>query len=143
MTDQKDPARVAAGLKATMQNPNVSMEAKHHAQEKLEQMGAADPESEHGVPVRYAPTAGEEHRVHQLAGYKAALHNPRVSEKGKAHAREVLEASGLQAEKEPEVSHEEHMTHVLAGYKAALNNPRVSQEAKAHAREFLESQGAL
>jgi Conidiation protein 6 len=36
----KDPARVAAGLKATLHNQNVSPEAKQHAQERLESMGA-------------------------------------------------------------------------------------------------------
>ncbi|KAJ7913885.1 Conidiation protein 6-domain-containing protein [Mycena leptocephala] len=40
-------------------------------------------------------TAGDEHNdEHQtrvLAGYKAALHNPRVSEEAKQHASEYLE----------------------------------------------------
>jgi len=36
----KDPARVAAGLKATLHNQNVSEEAKQYAQERLENMGA-------------------------------------------------------------------------------------------------------
>ena len=38
----KDPARVAAGLKATLRNQNVSQEAKQYAQERLEDMGAIE-----------------------------------------------------------------------------------------------------
>jgi hypothetical protein len=37
----KNPARVVAGLKSTLARDNVSDEAKAHAQERLENMGAA------------------------------------------------------------------------------------------------------
>ncbi|KAH9471398.1 hypothetical protein Pst134EA_005299 [Puccinia striiformis f. sp. tritici] len=34
-----NPANVAAGLKGTLNNPNVSDEAKHHAEHRLETQG--------------------------------------------------------------------------------------------------------
>lgn len=37
--EQKDPIRVAAGLKAAIHNPNVSEEAKSSANERLHEMG--------------------------------------------------------------------------------------------------------
>ncbi|KIJ67543.1 hypothetical protein HYDPIDRAFT_166106 [Hydnomerulius pinastri MD-312] len=134
----KDSARVAAGLKAAIHNPNVSEEAKEHAMSKLREMG-------HGVERSSdayggATTTGQqESRV--LGGYKATLSNPNTSEEAKQHAEEVLQAAGIQG-RQAGVSNEEHDTRVLAGYKAALHNPRVSDAAKQHAREFLEEHGA-
>jgi hypothetical protein len=90
--EQKNPERVAAGLKATLHNPTVSAEAKSRAQARLKEMGV-DPdiktpshkakeesktnteegqshdlrheENVHGYEVP------EEHRI--LGGYKATL----------------------------------------------------------------------
>jgi len=38
-SDNKNPERVAAGLKATIHNDSVSDEAKNHARDRLDQMG--------------------------------------------------------------------------------------------------------
>ncbi|KAH9894738.1 Conidiation protein 6-domain-containing protein [Cubamyces lactineus] len=93
----------------------------------------------------YASSSGN--RV--AGGFKAALHNPKVSisnprtsEEAKQHAREILEA--VQAAEVPlDATPEEHHKRVIAGYKAALHNPRVSEEAKRHAKDFLRSNDTL
>ncbi|KIK79559.1 hypothetical protein PAXRUDRAFT_16276 [Paxillus rubicundulus Ve08.2h10] len=129
---RKDTARVAAGLKAAIHNPNVSEEAKEHAKEKLKEL-AQEVGSTH-------ETSRENPRV--LGGYKATLSNPNTSEQAKHHAEEVLQAAGIDS-RHPDHSEEEHQTRVLAGYKAALHSkyPRVSEEAKQHAKEFLGEHG--
>ena len=68
--DNKNPERVAAGLKAAMHNPNVSGEAKEHAAERLEQMGMGTG-SRHEHTQHYS-TGQDANRV--LGGYKATLH---------------------------------------------------------------------
>ncbi|EKM54064.1 uncharacterized protein PHACADRAFT_185049 [Phanerochaete carnosa HHB-10118-sp] len=138
-TDNKNPERVAAGLKATMHNPNVSEEAKHHAAERLEQMGSGTG-THRGESGSHSSTQ-DKNRV--LGGYKATLANEHTSPEAKKHAREILEAHGYTIERGEGVSEDEHHTRVLAGYKAALHNPRVSDEAKAHAREYLREHDAL
>ncbi|KAI0727371.1 Conidiation protein 6-domain-containing protein [Fomitopsis betulina] len=128
MTAQdKHTTRVAAGLKASIHNLNVSEEARERAADRLESIEAQ----------------GDEHDNRQLGGYKATLHNENTSSQAKKHAREVLEAAGYTVEPGPGLSHSEHQIRVLAGYKAALHNPRVSEEAKEHAREYLQEHGAL
>ncbi|KAF8586701.1 hypothetical protein K439DRAFT_1659515 [Ramaria rubella] len=80
----------------------------------------------------------ELHHTRVVAGYKAALHNPRTSDVAKEHARqqlEVLEGYGSDEQKN------EHNNRVLGGFKATLSNPNTSEEAKKHAREVLESAG--
>ncbi|KAK7692804.1 hypothetical protein QCA50_004438 [Cerrena zonata] len=130
----KDQIRVAAGLKATINNPNVSEGAKENAAERLEHMGGAHTETGGN---------GGDHSNRSLAGYKATLSNQNTSEAAKAHAREVLEAAGYTMERAADVPEDEHEKRVLVGYKAALHNPRVSLEAKQHAEEFLQQHGAL
>ncbi|CCM04377.1 uncharacterized protein FIBRA_06551 [Fibroporia radiculosa] len=140
----KDPGRVAAGLKAAIHNPNVSEEAKERATDRLHHMGGTEEVNTSPSTATHSTTTGsgqETSRV--LGGYKATLNNEHASAKAKEHAREVLEAAGYTVERDPNVSEDEHHTHVLAGYKAALHNPRVSNEAKQHAREYLKEQGAL
>jgi len=77
-----------------------------------------------------------EHREHVIRGLKASLHNPRVSDKAKAHAEKELKEMGesVGAAPDSELRHEEN---VIRGYKAAIHNPRVSDEAKAHAAKQL------
>ncbi|KAG1904300.1 Conidiation protein 6-domain-containing protein [Suillus fuscotomentosus] len=137
----KDTARVVAGLKAAVHNPNVSSEAKENALKRLEEMGqSADPIT----PAQTKATqsaAAEAHEKNVLRGYKAATSNPHVSEEAKKHAREVLDAAGIQHELDTSHSEEEHQHRVLAGYKAAIHNPNVSAAAKEHAREFLADSG--
>jgi len=104
--EQKNPERVAAGLKATLHNPTVSAEAKSRAQARLKEMGVdanlikthkakeskpADETPSHDL--RHEENRGgyempEEHRI--LGGYKATLKNPNVSQEAKEHAKEVL-----------------------------------------------------
>ncbi|KAI1784261.1 Conidiation protein 6-domain-containing protein [Ganoderma leucocontextum] len=141
MATQHDEKRVAAGLKAAINNPNVSEEARKNAQERLDQMG------EHDIAGRTHPTGTLDTQGHEtnrvLGGYKATLHNPRTSDEAKRHAREILEADGYTVEPAAGVTEDEHQTRVLAGYKAALHNPRVSKEAKEHAKEYLAEYNAL
>ncbi|EED83058.1 predicted protein, partial [Postia placenta Mad-698-R] len=80
----KNPGRVAAGLKAAINNPIVSEEAKERASDRLENLG----DEVERVPD-YSASDQDTNRV--LGGYKATLHNPRVSEGAKRHAREFLE----------------------------------------------------
>jgi hypothetical protein len=47
--------------------------------------------------------------------------DPHVSEEAKQHAREVLEAAGIQHKLDTH-SEEEHQHRVLAGYKAAIHS---------------------
>lgn len=62
VADNKNPERVAAGLKAAIHNPNVSEEAKERAADRLEHMGGAG----HTGSIGH-----ESNRV--LGGYKATL----------------------------------------------------------------------
>ncbi|TFK67640.1 hypothetical protein BDN72DRAFT_842826 [Pluteus cervinus] len=81
----KNPERVAAGLKAAMHNPNVSQDAKDHAAGHLREL--------EGEMNKAESEAAEERTLHEtrvMAGYKAALKNPRVSDAAKQHAEDYL-----------------------------------------------------
>ncbi|KAK7461433.1 hypothetical protein VKT23_008611 [Stygiomarasmius scandens] len=135
----KNPNNVMGGLKATINNPKVSDEAKDSARERLNDMV----NSGAGTTTETTPDLNDNHVI---GGYKATLNNDRVSEEAKAHAREILDAAGVLEEFEEGGSQEqrdEHENRVLGGYKAALNNPNVSEAAKEHAREFLRERNAL
>lgn len=130
---EKDPDHVAAGLKATINNPRVSAEAKHEAQNRLKEMGyeMKDPE-------------------HVKAGLKAAIHNPKVSAEAKAHAEKELKEMESGAHHTTSASHphaqtqaSSHESHVIGGYKATLHNPHTSPEAKKEAEKYLKDHGAL
>ncbi|KAG9220405.1 hypothetical protein CCMSSC00406_0006670 [Pleurotus cornucopiae] len=127
MDTDKNPGNVAGGLKAAIHNPNVSEEAKSHAAERLHEMGVddqsgsmsasnptgySDGESITRHDVDYAReileavgysveqpsgTTEDEHQTRVLAGYKAALSNPRVSKEAKRHAQEYLDTYGATA----------------------------------------------
>ena len=89
ISEQKNPERVAAGLKATLHNPTVSAEAKSRAQARLKEMGVdpdtktpshkakEDKTTDEAQPhdLRHEEAHGyevpEEHRI--LGGYKATL----------------------------------------------------------------------
>ncbi|KAF8914505.1 Conidiation protein 6-domain-containing protein [Mucidula mucida] len=115
--EQKDPANVARGLKSTMHNPRVSDKAKADASARLDEMSGDTDDSV--IPQEQDSAYDEEeyedddmeevdnttskkasqplhtgerdlHEVRVLAGYKATLHNPRVSNEAKQHAEEVL-----------------------------------------------------
>ncbi|PGH18385.1 hypothetical protein AJ79_00452 [Helicocarpus griseus UAMH5409] len=78
-----------------------------------------------------------EEAANKARGYKAAMHNPNVSEQAKQHSREVLEGglggdTGLTDEggKDP--------GNRARGLKAATHNPNVTEEGKKSAQEQLE-----
>lgn len=139
---------------------------------RLEEMGQS---ADTITPTQAKATqsaAAEAHEKNVLRGYKAATSStsvavgaqrllifadPHVSEEAKQHAREVLEAAGIQRKLDTH-SEEEHQHRVLAGYKAAIHSkicfrttqcllimcvpdPNVSAAAKQHAREYLADSG--
>ncbi|KAG6829917.1 hypothetical protein H0H92_002940 [Tricholoma furcatifolium] len=130
----KNPERVAAGLRASLRNKNVSDEAKAHINERLQEMESHGSKHKTTDQSASGSTGTSSHDSHVLGGYKATLHNKNASEDAKKHAREILTASGYTEFEKDETAHN---TRVLAGYKAALHNPNVSEEAKQHAREYL------
>ncbi|KAJ6475228.1 Conidiation protein 6-domain-containing protein [Mycena vitilis] len=116
MSTEKNPNRVAAGLRTTLGRDDVSEETKAHALERLEQMDG------------------------QTTGTTTTSRHV-VAPESEQHAREILEAAGYTVT--PNEPEDEHQVRVIAGYKAALKNPRVSEEAKKHAHEYLKEHNAL
>ncbi|KAF6751669.1 Conidiation protein 6-domain-containing protein [Ephemerocybe angulata] len=99
MSSEKNQGNVIGGLKAAINNPNVSEEAKQRDFQRLQEMGA-------DVEGYSAPSGGQQEGGHAygqgdqidgkdasrvIGGYKATLSNPRTSEAAKEHAEEVLE----------------------------------------------------
>ncbi|TFY55415.1 hypothetical protein EVJ58_g8271 [Rhodofomes roseus] len=75
-----NPGNVARGLKAAISNPNVSVDAKERAAERLDSMqDSGELESR------------EAHEANVAIGHKAALSNPNVSDEAKEHSSQVLE----------------------------------------------------
>jgi len=72
----------ARGYKAAISNPNVSDEAKQHAQEVLDK-------ELRGGNINLGSDSGVD-PGNQARGYKAAMSNPNVSEEGKKAAEEKL-----------------------------------------------------
>ena len=81
--------------------------------------------------------ASPEERVNKARGYKAAMHNPNVSEEAKEHSRQVLEED-LQGGDVDMSERGKDPGNVARGLKAATHNPNVSEEAKRSAEERLE-----
>ncbi|OOQ83633.1 conidiation protein Con-6 [Penicillium brasilianum] len=73
----------------------------------------------------------------KLRGYKAATHNPRVSNEARAHAQQ--EADKLSNYTSDEERHEEN---VKRGLKAAVHNPRVTESGRKGAKDKLNEMGA-
>jgi hypothetical protein len=128
--EQKNPERVAAGLKATMHNPTVSEEAKSRAQARLKEMGV-DADTK-------APSHGK-------------TKESKATDETPSHDLRREEHGGYDMP-------EEH--RILGGYKATLKSsvvdlsrdlfadlfltdPNVSQEAKEHAKEVLKEHEAI
>ncbi|KAI6135765.1 hypothetical protein EV401DRAFT_2203367 [Pisolithus croceorrhizus] len=83
-----------------------------------------------------------------IAGLKAAVHNPHVSEEAKEHAIERLRGMGQSVDVAPQEtaeksSDQQEGSRVLGGYKATLSNPYTSEEAKKHAEEVLQAAGII
>ncbi|KAI0470090.1 conidiation-specific protein 6 [Xylariaceae sp. FL0804] len=81
-----DEARVAAGHKSAINNPNTSEEAKQHSKEVLEnEIGKSKMPG--GTPV----VDGDKDPANVARGLKSAINNPNVSEEAKDDAQERLE----------------------------------------------------
>ncbi|KAJ5668685.1 hypothetical protein N7462_009755 [Penicillium macrosclerotiorum] len=91
-----------------------------------------------------ASVSTEDHRAHEMRGYKAALRNPRTSEEAKTHAAGVLshdfgwEASQHQPSEEHDNPKGKDPIRVAGALKAARSNPRVTDQGRQHAVEKLE-----
>ncbi|KAI9035152.1 Con-6 family protein [Aspergillus affinis] len=77
------------GYKATLSNPNVSDEAKEHAEQMLQELGGNQPQEE----IHHAQGYGKD-PMRVNAGLKAAQQNPNVSQSGKQAAAEKLDSPG-------------------------------------------------
>merc|ERR1712187_123395 len=71
------------GYKATLHNPNTSQQAKQHAQSVLDNELGGDQPSE---DIHNAQS-GHKDPMRVAAGYKAAQHNPNVTEEGREGLR--------------------------------------------------------
>jgi hypothetical protein len=83
----EDRVNAMRGYKATLHNPNTSQQAKQHAQSVLDNELGGDQPSE---DIHNAQS-GHKDPMRVAAGYKAAQHNPNVTEEGKRRAKEGLE----------------------------------------------------
>ncbi|CAB60019.1 hypothetical protein POMI540_2012 [Schizosaccharomyces pombe] len=107
-----DPAHIIAGHKAALSNPHVSEEAKERARKYLKEHGSeshyttgttrgqkadADDAGElreegFGTKNQFEDNESQAKNLGNVrGGYKAAMHNPKVSQKGRRHAKELLE----------------------------------------------------
>ncbi|TFL06883.1 Conidiation protein 6-domain-containing protein [Pterulicium gracile] len=89
----KNPGNVAGGLKATLNNPRVSDEAKNDAKERLDAMKSGAPVDE--VQTQTSATDADKNPGNQIGGYKATLSNPNVSKEAKQHAKEMLDSGSI------------------------------------------------
>ncbi|KAK4460504.1 Conidiation protein 6-domain-containing protein [Cladorrhinum samala] len=95
MSDQKDQGNVIRGHKATLNNPNVSDEAKDHSREVLESLqGPNDNQSSNQRSGGSSGDTGDKDAGNVARGLKASINNPRVSDEAKEEAKKKLE--GLQ-----------------------------------------------
>ncbi|KAJ3554344.1 hypothetical protein NPX13_g10638 [Xylaria arbuscula] len=76
-------AQVAGGHKATLNNPNVSDEAKQHSREVLDN-------EFNGGDVPSASDNKDKNPNNVAGGLKATINNPRVSDEAKESAKERL-----------------------------------------------------
>ncbi|KAL9128260.1 MAG: hypothetical protein Q9217_003022 [Psora testacea] len=80
----------------------------------------------------------------KVAGYKATLSNPKVSDEAKENARNVLDNEfnggnvGTGAMQDP---NQKNPSNVAGGLKAAINNPNVTEEGKEAAQKKLDEMG--
>ncbi|KAF5312536.1 hypothetical protein D9619_003754 [Psilocybe cf. subviscida] len=110
--NQRHEQNVAAGLKASINNPRVSDEAKERAAQHLDEMGVT------------AESGGSERRTRSSDDTEETEQDATGEEEDQdSHDAEV------------------HKHRVIGGYKATLKNPRVSEEAKEKARKELDAYG--
>ncbi|KAJ5152701.1 uncharacterized protein N7482_009179 [Penicillium canariense] len=72
----------------------------------------------------------------KLRGYKAAVHNERVSEPAKHHAQEEVDRLSRHQNND-----ERHEQNVKRGLRSAIHNPRVTDEGRGSAAHKLEDMG--
>ncbi|TRM70339.1 Conidiation protein 6-domain-containing protein [Schizophyllum amplum] len=139
MSQDKNPQRVAAGLKATIHNPRVSDEAKESAAERLQNMGADFDE---------APTRSSAPRS---AGTKVGA----IDDDDEDILEDPQNPDDIPDDDEAEPgtrattgrstggsSGGKNEANVIRGYKAALHNPNVGEQAKERAEAYLEEHDA-
>ncbi|KAF5327895.1 hypothetical protein D9619_004153 [Psilocybe cf. subviscida] len=85
---------IAAGLKASINNPNVSDEAKQRASQRLKDAGVAMQSRQVSTHQGKGPNETDAHDHHVIGGLKATLKNPRVSQEAKESARQKLHEFG-------------------------------------------------
>ncbi|RMJ25295.1 conidiation protein Con-6 [Aspergillus sp. HF37] len=87
-------------------------------------------------------SASGEDKVNAMRGYKATLHNPRVSDEAKQHAQDVLdnEIHGNQPQQElyDVRGQNKEPQRVAGGLKAAQKNYRVTESGKESAGNKLD-----
>ncbi|KAL4761931.1 Con-6 family protein [Aspergillus foveolatus] len=150
----------ARGFRAALHNPHVSETAKEHARQSLQDLDEDEARREmqeeagQHVPyhrqhrryeTRHASTdqpMPPQERINAARGYKAALHNPLVSEKGKEHARRMLlEMDDQEAREELYREKPKSPTRVAAGLKAVTHNRRLSDSTRYTAAQKLRDMG--
>ncbi|KAF5325431.1 hypothetical protein D9619_009767 [Psilocybe cf. subviscida] len=121
---------VAAGLKASMHNPNVSDNAKDRSARRLREMGASD-EAATKTSSKKGPSKASVSHIDDTAEVEAGgdLGGDFLGQKAGAHPDKSSHKAQV------------HQHRVISGYKATLKNPRVSESAKSNAREQLEALG--
>ncbi|KAJ5958901.1 uncharacterized protein N7479_006051 [Penicillium vulpinum] len=152
-TTPKERITAARGYKAALQNDRVSVEAKDHAREMLLKLNEEEARQELGEESGHVPYHRHQQRSYEnerpsspegiigaARGYKAAIHNPLVSEEGKEHAWNMLEQMDDE-EARQELYHQDDRpkdpVRVEAGLKAAQKNPLVSEDGHRRATEQL------
>ncbi|TDZ29529.1 Conidiation-specific protein 6 [Colletotrichum spinosum] len=84
---EKDPENVARGHKATLNNPNVSEEAKERSRQILKDLGETYEQS----GGQATSGDGQKDPSNVARGLKASISNPGVSEEAKEKAQEKLD----------------------------------------------------
>ena len=130
---------------------DTSDAAKDHAQEVLD--SGELQAGKHDVNVEVGEA---QHAHHVLAGYKAAIKNPRTSDEAKEKAREYVESHEEDENDQPRAAHRTRASiqedenldidltgkdpkRVLQGFKNAIKNPRVSDAKREHAEKAIEA----
>ncbi|TRM60231.1 hypothetical protein BD626DRAFT_505869 [Schizophyllum amplum] len=121
----KNPERVAAGYKGTLNNPTAGKEAKEMASERLNDMGDSHERSASAKSGSRELVDGFESDDEYVPG--------RDDERTGLGDYLGGSDSGIANEHSGK-----NKNNVIGGYKATINNPKVGDEAKQRAREFLD-----
>ncbi|KAK3351142.1 hypothetical protein B0H65DRAFT_418460 [Neurospora tetraspora] len=135
-----DPGNRERGLKAAINNPRVSEQAKQRDREILE--------SEFGTHMPEESTANiAEEEVHSTAkkgrSKSTGSHNASTSSKTESSTSGNLEGKdrGNVLVPIPPLRTDKYVSHSIRGLKAAINNPNVSEKAKEKDRKKLHDLG--